>query len=342
MDETLGAMLTELSRAGSLYHPSKYWIEINRHHLDELSTHGLSRFKRSLNMRYFNWDVPGLLRHESWLLGSECLRGNWSPLTRSKEVAGTGAGRLRDRLQTFLYRSYVAALSDVVARGDRFHLLTRLEEPVLGDPLVVEYKGRRVSQDLCRSIHEFYSATEPLDISPDDSLRIVEIGAGYGRLGFVFLRAMRGSTYCVVDIPPALYVAQEYLRRVFPQERIFHFRPFSSFSEVREEFEAARIRFLMAHQIALLPSGCCDLAVNISSMDEMTRGQIDNYIRQIGRIASGGHFYSKQRTKSRSSETGFIEEGEYPIPSSWGVLYHRTHPVTRRFFEALYRVADDG
>ena len=51
---------------------------------------------------------------------------------------------------------------------------------------------------------------------------------------------------------------------MFPHEKIFYFRPFHRFEEVREEFEGARIRFLAAHQIETLPPKQFDRFVNIS------------------------------------------------------------------------------
>jgi hypothetical protein len=142
----------------------------------------------------------------------------------------------------------------------------------------------------------------------------------------------------VIDIPPALNLAQEYLSAVFPGEKIFRFRRFDRFEDVREEFESARIRFLAAHQIELLPAKEFDLVLNISSLHEMTHEQIANYLKQIDRICRG-KFYTKQWRVSRAKANGFvIRESEYPIPPSWRCLYHKRHPIQRMFFEALYEI----
>ena len=39
---------------------------------------------------------------------------------------------------------------------------------------------------------------------------------------------------------------------------------------------------------------------------------------------------------SMRREKAVFRETEYPVPASWRVLYHRTHPIQRLFFEALY------
>ena len=133
-------------------------------------------------------------------------------------------------------------------------------------------------------------------------------------------------------------MSQEYLSRVFPEERVFGFRPFARFEDVREEFEGARIRFLAAHQLELVPAKTFDRFLTISSLHEMSRPQIENYLAQIDRVCRG-RFYTKQWRVSQTSVTGHvIREDEYPIPASWHQVYRRRHPVQRMFFEALYDV----
>jgi hypothetical protein len=78
--------------------------------------------------------------------------------------------------------------------------------------------------------------------------------------------------------------------------------------------------------------------VTISSLHEMTRPQIDNYIEQADRLCRG-RFYTKQWRVSQTSVNGHvIREDEYPIPASWRVVYQHQHPVQAKFFEALYDV----
>ena len=169
-------------------------------------------------------------------------------------------------------------------------------------------------------------------------MRILEIGAGYGRLAYIFLDQLVNASYCIIDIPPALFIAQKYLTEVFPKEKIFHFRSFKSFNKVKKEFELARIRFLSADQIELLPDNYFDLVINISSLHEMTREQIKNYISQIDRLCNG-YFYTKQWRRSKISDNNYISEKDYPRFADWRTIFHRQHPIQKMFFEALYRIS---
>jgi putative sugar O-methyltransferase len=349
-------LIEEMKVAPEIYRPSAFWSELTDVGLHQLEVGGFENFKRTVNMTYFNWGVLGILRHQlipvllPWLARPtlEVLRARFpnarSPISTATQSRKVSNFRLKipdiasfDPLSALIYRTYVAMLFELVAREDTDGLLTSIEEPSIGNPFAIGYRDIRTSQDLCNSVHEYYhsSAVEARDGRPFD---IAELGCGYGRLAYVCLRALPHATYTLIDIPPALNVAQEYLTRVFPGERVFRYRPFSDFTEVCDEFQKSRIRLLAAHQIELVPAESFDLFVNISSLHEMAWAQIENYLRQIDRTCRG-RFYTKQWRVSQASINGVVvREHDYPIPTGWRQVYHQRHPIQRKFFEALYQV----
>ena len=338
INKTLNEMFYELDKASPIYQPSKFWRDLNKIHIEQLSTEGLDNFKRSINMKYFNWDIFGIIRHQLRSMFAELFRGNFRPLFRSKFINRRNTVRGLKNFNFFsaaIYNIYVAFLFDYVSRGDKLGILGKIEEPMIGNPFIIKCKDRLISQDLCNSVHEFYSIVD--GVKDKKNYSVAEIGAGYGRLAHIFLSTLKDSSYCIIDIPPALYVAQEYLSRIFPGEKIFYFRPFESFTEIKEEFEASRIRFIMAHQIKKIPTKYFNVVVSISSFHEMTREQIKNYFNQIDRTCKDC-FYTKQWRKSRTKDNAYIKENEYSVPANWQILYERRHPIQRMFFEALYNI----
>lgn len=356
LQSDLNDLVEEMETAPAVYRPSPFWQELTALGLRQLEQGGFENFKRSVNMTYFNWGVLGILQHQFLPVFAQwCRHPTWS-VFRAKfpryrtDAQGVGTtatvSNFRLRIPTvksfgpasaFVYKLYLAMLYEFVEAGDKAGLLSMLEEPELGNPFSIRYRDRWISQDLCNSVHEFYAAGAG-ELSLDQPCDVAELGAGYGRVGYVFLRALPHSTYTVIDIPPALNVAQEYLSRVFPAEHVFGFRRFARYEDVREEFEGARIRFLAAHQVELLPAKRFDLLLTISSLHEMSRPQIENYLAQIDRVCRG-RFYTKQWRVSQASVNGLvIGEDEYPIPKSWNEVYRHRHLVQRKFFEALYDV----
>lgn len=331
--KVLSDMFKELKKSPFLYQPSIFWDDLNKVHLNYLSNDGFSNFKRTVNSKYFSWGTLGIIVHQSSPILNEFLRGNLVPLIDS---SFEDYQKKFNYLSALTYRVYLASLFEFISQNDSLKILENTEEPRVGNPFMVKYKGKLISQDLCNSVYEFYSILKNLHLP--EKIKIAELGAGYGRLGYVLLKTLPSSTYCVVDIPPALFIAQNYLSKVFPKEKIFKFRPFKSFKEIKKEFEQSRIRFILPYQIELLPKKYFDLFINISSLHEMTRGQIRNYIKQIDRLCKG-YFYTKQWRKSRTKDNQFIKQNEYPIPKNWKVINSRErHPIQHMFFDSLYKI----
>ena len=337
MDSDLASMMEFCATGPELYRPSPFWTELGEAHVAQLEADGFEDFKRTVNTRYFNWRTLGILRHQLSPVALDWIR---------HPSAGALTARFEDRapfgpVDGWIYKTFVAMYADRLGRSDSLGLLSRLNEPALGHPFLVEHRGREVTQDLCNSVHELYSA---LGANPDSDapLEVCEIGAGYGRVAHAFLESLPNASYTIVDIPPALYLSQRYLTELFGGERVFAFRPFTDFEEVREEFEAARIRFVAAPQIELLPPDSFDQFMNISSLHEMTLAQVDNYLRQMDRLCRGRVYTKQWRTSRAAVNGGVIREDEYPIPAGWREVYHRRHPIQRMFFHALYEVDPAG
>jgi putative sugar O-methyltransferase len=343
-DPELAQILDDLKDVSDIYQPSPFWHELAAAGVRQLETGGFENFKRTVNTRYFNWRLLGIVRHQFFAVARKWARHPAASIFTADFPQPRVA--IDDRAASFsgpaawLYKTYVAMYAEVIERSDTRGLLRALEEPSLGNPFLVHHRGRGVSQDLCNSIHELYSILGPEGLPPADlpSPVFAEIGAGYGRLAYVILKSIPGARYCIVDIPPALYLSQRYLTTLFPEFPAFRFRPFTSYGEVAAEFESSRIRFIAPHQLELLPPKSVDYFINISSFHEMTVPQVQNYFSLMDRMCRGW-FYTKQWRVSRTQINGCtLREHDYPVPAAWRGIYHRQHPIQRMFFDALYEI----
>jgi putative sugar O-methyltransferase len=343
-DPQLAAIVSGFQDIPEIYKPSPFWEQLAAVGVKQLEATGFDNFKRTVNTRYFNWRILGIIRHQILAIGRAWLA---SPNTAVLHAAfPRPTADIADRAASFnplaawIYKTYVAMYADVIARQDTRGLLRTIEEPALGNPFLVKHNGRNVSQDLCNSIHELYSILGPEGLpSKPGPVSFAEVGAGYGRLAYVILKAVPAATYTIVDIPPALYLSQRYLTTLFPDLPAFTFRSFTRYSDVAAEFEAARIRFIAPHQLELLPEKSFDYFINISSFHEMTVPQVENFFRLIHRTCRG-RFYTKQWRVSRTQINGCtLRERDYPVPPTWRTVFQRRHPVQRMFFDALYEVA---
>jgi putative sugar O-methyltransferase len=318
--------------SGATSDPSTCWQVLGFKNFNELLSHGYASFKRTIGLSYFNFLVQA---------GDPQIAFLEAELdAETRERCARAADALPDDPEFTwhdqrAYRYFVLMLWEFARKRDRDRLLDRLEEPAEGKPLVVPAAGRVASQDLANSVLEYYAMTEVVNMA--ECKRTLEIGGGYGRDAFVILKLNPHIQHTVVDIPPALWIAQRYLSSVFPERKIFTVRDFRSYDEVAEEMEAASIVFLLPHQLDLLPDRRFDLSMNISSFGEMHQAQINSYFRTLERLTRG-HFYMKQWKMSQNAfDKLSLSEKSYPVPAEWRKIYSRDCAVQTAFFESLYR-----
>lgn len=347
--DRLDAMYADHLAHPEIYQASRFWDKLNQLNVDWLRNDGLENFKRTVNNNYFNWMVSTRSAYFRTVVGRYVRRALRSP-RRLLRVLGANMDDMWYRtylshsnrgtvLQRRLYALYVSALDQFVRDTDEFGLYAGLSEPLLGNPLTVRDGERLISQDLANSYLEYGYLRKTLGEQFDSTCVIAEIGAGYGRLAYLLhlLKAGVARKLVLVDLPPALMVSQWYMRNIFPAARLMEFRSFESFEEISQDFEQAEICFLLPHQLAQLPDKSLDLMINISSLQEMSRAQINHYYELIDRKAR--HFYTKQWVFWENSEDKMqVPAIIYPTKPHWELLHARVNPVHNEFFEALFKL----
>lgn len=335
--QRLDAMFASLDSGDALSRPSKYWVELNKMNLAQLQEHGYENFKRTIALNYFTfvrilpWDAQFLFLLRRLPIGSSiaCLK---RALFGPKHEYFSSF----NLIQSLLYNFLTLASWEYTRRAVSDSSLLALREPEEGNPANIrDDSGALISQDLASSVLEVSSMGT--DIAPGSV--VLELGAGYGRDAYALLATKPGIKYVIIDIPPALWVAETYLSRQFPNLRTFRYRDFERFEDVEQEFRQSDIAFFLSTQITKLPDGLADLAINISSLHEMRPDQISFYFTQFDRLLKdGGQFYFKQwKHGAVLFENVVIREEDYPIPASWHCELSREAPLQSRFFEARYR-----
>jgi putative sugar O-methyltransferase len=201
----------------------------------------------------------------------------------------------------------------------------------------VRHRGRRISQDLANGLLEYAAVAEAMPAERRRTARVLEIGGGYGRLAWVWLAAHPGVRVVMVDIPPALALAQEYLTRLFFDRPAARFRADADPAALHAEVLASELAFLTPNQLEALDPLGADVALNVSSLHEMSAEQIARYLELIDRHAAGGFLYTKQwRRRGNPLDDVVTARETYPYPERWRALFDRVHPVQVRFFEALF------
>jgi putative sugar O-methyltransferase len=302
----------------TLDEPSKFWEKLVAFHAEQLDSAGLERMKRHQAMQYFTWARCWRPRNEQL----HFLLRHTSPLTwlrAAVEQVDLSDKEWHDlpwpRLERWVYTVIVRLLWHYARRHDRLHA-TGLAEPTLGDPLPTYSHGRLISQDLANSVIEANAIAGALSGRRPQS--ILEVGAGYGRTAYVLLNVFPESHYTIVDIEPALSISRWYLSSIFPP---------------------GRLSFVSPGELGSVRAGAFDLALSISSLQEMLPAQVAGYLSLFDWVGSPGTVYLKQWRRWHNPEDDVtLTFAEYPIPSRWQLIFRDRAPVQTNFDHAAWAV----
>ena len=151
---------------------------------------------------------------------------------------------------------------------DALGLLGRLGEDGAFGCWTFSYPGYGTySRDLLESVNELAFLERRLGVSGKGGYRVLDVGAGYGRLAHRFAEAFPGAAdYCCVDaIPEATFLSEYYLRH-------------------RGASPPARVVALDRVDSELEPGGF-DLAVNVHAFSECTYAAIEWWVALLDRLA---------------------------------------------------------
>jgi hypothetical protein len=328
----------------------RFWQALGEKHASLVRESGFRNFKRTINFEYSQWGVtayrdPKTVHLFKKLLGEKRLPiGGWRARFDRHDLdnirwpdgidAGTGqstgAATFGGVTRIRGYAAYCGLLWQYACAHDGLGCLSRVQEPALGNPLPIRYAGKLISQDLALSSLELNQIASRVPI--ERIRRVLEIGAGYGRLAFLFSSMFPDIEYSILDIPPALAISQHYLTSIFGPAAI------SRYDDTPDSHVRPRIRFMLPHRLAELPDGHFDLVINISSFDEMSTKDVDRYLRAFDRVGSG---WAYLQGHANSSKPGLrYGVNEFPYGKNWRQIYSGAHAVVPGFVEKIFQLGN--
>lgn len=227
---------------------------------------------------------------------------------------------------------YYFYLRDLAAR-DSHGLLGKLTEDGLFGCWTFEYPGwPMVSRDLLDSVNELYFLDRHLGLLGRSGLRVLDIGAGYGRLAHRALAAMPGIEryVCVDGVPESTFLCEYYLglRRCTDRADVIPL----------DELDAR------------LAGSRFDVAVNIHSFSEMSGAAIDGWVARAARLGTpwllvvpndGGRLLTMEPDGERQPFGPIIDRHGYRLQVQEPVFpdptFREFMGVTDQFF--LFRLA---
>ena len=201
-------------------------------------------------------------------------------------------------------------------------------------PMCVVVDGHNMSWDYLTSISAIIAMAEVTPEILESPRVVVDLGAGWGRVGHILRQVNSHVTYVDCDLPETLMIAQAYLPTTLPGIPVHKYsetRTIKSFD--RDILSDGGLWFCTPQQLDVFKDDCVDVFVNIASFQEMTMSQVVAYFQIIDRVTLG-IFYNQQRC----GKMVVMTRDTYPYLSTWKREVSRVTPPLPHLFEDVLRV----
>jgi putative sugar O-methyltransferase len=280
--ESLELMLKEQKLADPIFHTTNYWEHYERRLLPYLRIHGLKDF-RSGNypiggevMDAFKADdalpqsdipiivraVAKTLRLSGFKHTATKLRNNFSRVMYGRELE-----KYRDSILNY-------TLSSPIGSGAK--QISEFDVSLIGNPTdTFSRDGKTYTSKALYYYLRYAYVSRHLNFSKIST--VVELSSGSGKQAEILGKLHPNLTIMLFDIPPQLYVAQQYLSAVFGERVV----PFDSETHRNPNWKpvSGKIYLLGNWQINIIKNIEVDLFWSAASLGEMEPAVVDYYLR---------------------------------------------------------------
>ena len=195
------------------------------------------------------------------------------------------------KLTRAIYSQFIFKLIDSFPNSDK---LLNIKDDLVWNPIdTFELMDKKYSFNFIRYFYEFLMANNFANF--EKSNFFLEIGGGYGGFTEIVKKMCPNIKIIYMDIPPQLYVAEQYLKSIF-------YKKVAGFKETKEMEFITQDSFL-DYDILIVPpwdikkiqNDLIDNFYNANSFQEMQKNTVSNYCKQLGRIVKRKIVLHEQR-----------------------------------------------
>lgn len=285
--EKLELMMTDLKAAPDFFQPTNYWAIYEDRFMKELRQHGLRDFRRRDDLVFRAFGAVDFVNPVARVAISQ------SRMFRTWFRWVPGVQTFSTRIDKFLQR-YVRNIDDLdlesYTRLGFYFARSKAEQTsarsisdfsmsLVGNPGgVTEIEGKFYTRQMIQYYLQYVDVCRHVDFR---ELRIfAELGSGSGRQVEILAQLHPKLTFLLFDIPPQIYVAEQYLTAIFP-DRVTSYRETREWTDL-SQIESGRIYILGNHKMPLLETAQIDLFWNSASFHEMEPDVVRKYLGYVG------------------------------------------------------------
>ncbi|MBP7088333.1 MAG: putative sugar O-methyltransferase [Candidatus Omnitrophica bacterium] len=189
------------------------------------------------------------------------------------------------------YGDMIFQLLHILPNGGRLY---ELNDDLIGNPSeILKFGDKYYSLNFLEYFWKALLLEKYLDLSHLDYF--FEIGAGYGGQADVLLKMFPNLRICITDIPPQLYVIEQYLKALFPDDVLGYKESKRLQSIDKGTFADKRIIVVAPWEVKKIKDNTFENFTNQASFQEMSHETVRCYCRELNRLVSNGIFLFEQR-----------------------------------------------
>jgi len=201
-------------------------------------------------------------------------------------------------------KTYLAAI-DLVLEYHRYAsrvdtaLLSSLSESSAGNFLSINYRGKKLSEQLIQHMVITNDLIKHINFSLEKREVILDIGCGFGGSARLLNAYTPNACQILLDLPETLFLTAYYLKYNFPNKKIALLEDvYSNLDNLDEMIEEYDFIIIPPFVLDYLKANSIDLVVNASSLAFMSEEYLNYYLKETNRVLkTGGYFYSLNTTE---------------------------------------------
>jgi len=351
VEEELKKMIDFFVTSRSYKYVSNYWHYLNIKNMKQIfeSNNNINNFSTSVALNYFTFIDPTENQVHKTITNveNEIFSSKIQFFKKQKNLNYT---------QSMKYNFLTFLLFLNLIKINYYEKLKSLDDEGyvgFGDPYI-DIEGIKVTSDKINSLFDFDKINRFCNLNNQKT--ILEIGAGSGRTSQCIMTFNSNCKYVICDIPPALFISYERLRKVFKNKKVGllynnHNNEFkgggggSSEQDLNSQINHYDISFIMPHQLSLFNNRFFDLTIAIDCLHEMDKKTINKYINNINKISKAFYFSVWKKTNvpfsglfNRFSNNLNYYSNDYNLPKNFKKEFEEDLIFPSNFISSGYRI----
>ena len=317
LDEELVHISESFIKSESYKFVSNHWHIRNIVHYENISKSGLENLGVKTFRHYFNF----FYFENAYLV-------NLFKKLNEEEIISIKSGFLKkhkdlDFKESVNYNYLLLALYSIIKKSPYFKFLPLLKDDTYlnhGNPFI-KIDDHNITSDKLISLFDLEKIDDFNFINKD---KILEIGAGSGRLSECIITTKDIPNYTICDIPPSIFISYKRIKLAFPKKKIKLLIDVKDSKDLNKEIENNDITFIFPHQIKQIRTNMYDLSIAVDCIHEMDKSTISFYFQNIENISKKLYFSIWNKTKNwdsggvfKKTEVLNFDKGDYPVPQDW-------------------------